>query len=109
MSRGPGRWQRRILTALALKPAFYLRHLLPDRPTRAQQVALLRAAYRLQAQGRVVLTTWVSRPRDRGAVMVTKPGVSADSARMDRRLGSQWARDEILSVIERGKIPLDNT
>jgi hypothetical protein len=109
MSHGPGIWQRRILAVLAVKPVFYLRHLLPDEPTRAQQVALLRAAYRRRTHGQVVLTTWVSRPRHQGAVMVTRPGVSADAARQDVLLRFRATHEEILSVIESAKPTLDDT
>lgn len=109
MSRGPGIWQRRILAILEVKPVFYLRHVLPDRPTRAPQVALLRAAHRLEAQGRVLLVTWVRRPREQGAVMVARPRSNVDEARSHHNPSGRRIHREILSVIEDSILPLDNT
>jgi hypothetical protein len=52
LSRGHGRWQRAILDALDKHPAFHLPDLLPRRYSRAQYVALHRAAYTLHEQGK---------------------------------------------------------
>jgi len=43
MSRGPGIWQRLILSALEISPYFYLYDLLPDSATPSQRSALRRA------------------------------------------------------------------
>jgi hypothetical protein len=102
MSRGPGVWQRRILAVLAERPAFYLRHLLPEHPSRAQHVALLRAAHALEAQGHLTLTCWVPGGRPRGHVMVTRPGEDAMSWRREHNVElTGWGRwKAILSVAE---------
>lgn len=52
MSRGPGRWQRRILEAVADGP-IYLRDLLPEQYTRSQYSALHRAATTLADAGAI--------------------------------------------------------
>lgn len=44
MSRGPGKWQRTIIAALESAQWIYVEDLLPPHPTRAEYVALLRAA-----------------------------------------------------------------
>jgi len=44
MSRGPGKWQRSIIDALATRPALRLRDLLPRSYSVAQHQALYRAA-----------------------------------------------------------------
>lgn len=54
MSRGPGRWQRAILDALGEAEAVVVTN--PDFTT-AEQVAVRRAAHRLAADGRIVLTS----------------------------------------------------
>jgi hypothetical protein len=53
MSKGPGKWQRAILAQLAGGPAFYLREMLLWHCTKAQYNALLRAAIRLEADGKI--------------------------------------------------------
>ena len=53
MSRGPGKWQRVILEALEIEPAWYLRTLLPLDASRSDYVALLRAANALWRSGRI--------------------------------------------------------
>jgi hypothetical protein len=79
MSRGPGRWQRAILERLQTREQFYLTEILPyhteERPDpsarawmkkrvehsvfyRHEQMAALRAAHRLAAQGQITLDTW---------------------------------------------------
>ncbi|HEX7326454.1 MAG TPA: hypothetical protein VF292_14055 [Rhodanobacteraceae bacterium] len=57
MSKGPGRWQRAILAKLAETPAFYVRDLLPERPTVSQRSSLERASVRLWRAGRIDLLT----------------------------------------------------
>jgi hypothetical protein len=51
MSRGPGLWQRGIMAVLDRHPAAYLMDLLPRPRTRAQVVALNRAARQLADGG----------------------------------------------------------
>jgi hypothetical protein len=111
MSRGYGIWQRRILTVLEIKPVFYLRHMLPLHPTRAQQVALLRAAHTLETYGKITLTHWVAGHRDQGHIMVARPGVDTMAARRDHNatltFWGTWR--EILSVIGLKHSDTDNT
>jgi hypothetical protein len=57
MSRGPGRWQRTILTALQQQAVMYLREVLPSGYTTAQRLACLRAAHRLAEQRKISLST----------------------------------------------------
>lgn len=54
MSRGPGRWQRAILDALAERDAVGITH--PDM-THAEQNAVRRAARTLEAAGKLALTS----------------------------------------------------
>jgi hypothetical protein len=88
MSRGLGIWQRYILAALERQPALILRDLLPPSHTRAQYVALDRAARTLWEKGKVdiihgqlrsaVNTAWIVRPGyrcDRNQV----PRISVDA------------------------------
>ena len=53
MSRGPGKWQRRILAALEKRPAVHMRDLLPPTSSRSHHQALNRAALRLSANGKI--------------------------------------------------------
>lgn len=55
VSRGPGRWQRLILTALENGPVAVT----PDTDSRAIRNAVRRAAHTLEAQGRLTLTMQV--------------------------------------------------
>ncbi len=117
MSRGPGIWQRRILAVLEVKPVFYLRHLLPSQrlcgqePTRAQKIALVRAANTLEAHGRLMLTRWASGDREIGHIMVSRPGVDTMAVRRDHNASlTNWGTwREILSVVNVAKLPTDNT
>jgi len=61
MSRGHGKWERAILQVLERVPAFYPIDLLPSPHTRAQIVALNRAARGLIAAGKVRATYWSTR------------------------------------------------
>ena len=54
MSRGPGRWQRLILDSLESGASVVITH--PDFST-SEQVAIRRAAYRLEEEGRIRLTS----------------------------------------------------
>jgi hypothetical protein len=53
MSRGPGIWQRAIMTALQTRDVIYLRDVLPSPYTTAQRLACVRAAHQL-AHGRKI-------------------------------------------------------
>jgi hypothetical protein len=67
MSRGFGRLERMILAAVEAWPASYLIDLLPVAHTRAQAVALERAATNLEKAGKI------ERGYDRGMVVIRKP------------------------------------
>lgn len=54
MSRGPGRWQRLIIDSLESGAPVVITH--PDFST-SEQVAIRRAAYRLEEEGRIRLTS----------------------------------------------------
>ena len=60
MSRGPGKWQRLILSALNEFPAFNLRDLLPEQATAAQISALCRACRQLEVAGQINVIKWRS-------------------------------------------------
>lgn len=60
MSRGPGKWQRLILSGLEKFPAFNLRDLLPENATPAQISALCRACRQLEIAGRINVIKWRS-------------------------------------------------
>jgi hypothetical protein len=88
MSRGPGHWQRAILQGLARWECFYLRAVLPPGHTRSDRLAVVRAAHRLAAQGRLQLDTFGGRlphyPRDAtGRVVVSRPDVAPDPDRAE--------------------------
>jgi hypothetical protein len=64
MSRGPGKWQRLIFARLQTREQFYLWEILPSPPDERThwhrphvQMAVLRAAHRLAAQGQIALDT----------------------------------------------------
>jgi hypothetical protein len=78
MSRGLGHWQRGILAALERYPAVYLMDLLPRPRTRAQVVALNRAARQLADAGKVETLHWLCRATKPGFVVVTRPGHSVN-------------------------------
>jgi hypothetical protein len=61
VSKGPGKWERAILEALDSAPAFYLSDLLPMPHTRAQIVALNRAARNLADAGKIATCHWLTR------------------------------------------------
>jgi hypothetical protein len=61
MSRGPGKWERAILQSLEHTAAFYLTDLLPTDHSRAQLVALNRAARNLEDKGRIATCAWMCR------------------------------------------------
>ena len=60
MSRGPGKWQRLIMSALNKFPAFNLRDLLPEQATAAQISALCRACRQLEVAGQINVIKWWS-------------------------------------------------
>jgi hypothetical protein len=75
MSRGPGRWQRLLLNTLNERACFYVADLLPAGHSRADRVALFRAAAQLERAGRVVLVYFMcGRPR----VVVARRGTMPD-------------------------------
>jgi hypothetical protein len=73
MSRGFGRLERMILAAVEAWPASYLIDLLPVAHTRAQAVALERAAINLEKAGKI------ERGCDRGMVVIRKPANQSES------------------------------
>jgi hypothetical protein len=91
MSRGPGRWQRAILERLKTREQFYLAEILPDHTEQTRrtfghaQMAALRAAHLLAAQGRIAVDTkrsWTNRIhwtgerwQPLGGTIVARPGV----------------------------------
>jgi hypothetical protein len=107
MSRGPGRWQRTILERLTSREQYYLTEILPyhdGRPggfCRHEQMAALRAAHRLAAQGRIALDTrrfwtnllyWTGERWQRlGGTIVARPGVRI--TRIGLQLRYQVAED----------------
>lgn len=54
MSRGPGRWQRKVLDALAREPGAILTH---AGRSHVEQNAIRRAAYTLEAAGKLKLVS----------------------------------------------------
>ena len=74
MSRGAGRWQRGILSALEKHPAVYLMDLLPQPRTRSQVVALNRAARQLASAYKVEIHRWMGRVGFSGFITVARPG-----------------------------------
>jgi hypothetical protein len=58
MSKGHGKWERAILEALEEVTAFYLTDLLPISHTRANVVALNRAARNLTSMGKINVSSW---------------------------------------------------
>ncbi len=61
MSKGPGSQQRRILSELENRPCFYLAELWAG-GTRAESVALIRAAWKLEAAGKVSIERYLFGP-----------------------------------------------
>jgi hypothetical protein len=75
MSRGDGKWQRVILAAVEAAPAgSYLIDLLPVGHTRAQAVALERAAINLETERKI------ERGYDRGTVVIRKSTNQSESS-----------------------------
>jgi hypothetical protein len=74
MSRGHGKWERAILQVLDRVPAFYPIDLLPNPHTRAQVVALNRAARNLAGAGKVQAMCWNGRSDRPGYVTVYRVG-----------------------------------
>jgi hypothetical protein len=74
MSRGPGKWQREILSAVTKHGAVWIKSLLPVTGCRSDHVALLRAANRLNESGQIDLTHWVCGATTRCFVSAHRPG-----------------------------------
>jgi hypothetical protein len=88
MSRGPGKWERAILTELASRENFWLRTLLPRDCTKAEYNALLRAALKLEAEGKIAVDRWA---------FASEPGIGKTAV---RRIGT--SRPERVNV---GAVP----
>ena len=87
MSRGPGKWERAILRALEHTAAFYLTDLLPTHHTRAQLVALNRAARNLADKGRIATCAWKCRAATGlGFKTIYRPGYPQPERRHITRL-----------------------
>jgi hypothetical protein len=124
MSRGPGIWQRKIVERLRTREQFYLIEIVPYHTDesmhrvfyRHEQMAALRAAHRLAAQGHITIDTrrwWTNRQRwtgecwqRLGGTIVVKPGIRINRTALQiayevvSRL--EWSRSEPPSS-ERGK------
>ena len=83
MSRGPGKWQRVILDALAEHGAFYARRLLPEHPTAAQRAALSRAMRCLESAQRIEVDRYQCWSAHAGQCVIRAPGrhVSRDAVK----------------------------
>lgn len=83
MSKGPGKWQRLILRALAEHGAFYARRLLPEQPTAAQRAALSRAMRCLEREQRIEVDRYQCWSGADGRCVIRSPGrhVGRDAAR----------------------------
>jgi hypothetical protein len=119
LSRGPGKWQRAILERLQTCESFYLTEILPDHTAAQQprqrrgfyghaQMAALRAAHRLAAQGHIAINTrrcWTNylhwtgdRWQALGGTIVARPGVRINRTALQiayevkTRLQGAWPR-----------------
>jgi hypothetical protein len=83
MSRGLGKWQRHLLTALDQYPAVFLADLLPPAYPRAQYAALHRAAQQLCERGKVDIC---HPERNAGSygIWVMRPGYSCNRDQVPR-------------------------
>jgi hypothetical protein len=90
MSRGPGVWQRRILSALERHQAFYPRDLLPLDPTRAQQAALQRAVITLHDNAKIAIARWWGRNAAGGRIVVYRYGTLAPPPSEIARIEHQY-------------------
>jgi len=86
MSRGPGKWQRVVLSAIEAAPAVYLRHLLPDAAPRSAYVALQRGVATLRESGHVGTTLLDNWRRADGRLVVHRVGLRVTRARGSREL-----------------------
>ena len=89
MSRGPGSWQRGILAALEQHPAIHLMALLPRPRTRAQVVALNRAARQLAKAG-TIDCLWTRRFPWPGTVVVARRGYQFDENQLLQANYPRW-------------------
>jgi hypothetical protein len=87
MSRGPGIWQRRILSTIEDYPAFYLMDLLPKEHTRSQVVALNRPARQLVRAYKIDIHVWMCRHSKGGFITVTRLRHRVDSRKDMPRIG----------------------
>ena len=100
MSRGPGRWQRKILNALEGESAVFLHDLLPKEYTRAQRVAVHRAARVLDKAGKVVAyIPCFQFGRSRAAVR--RPEVAVEDPWSDDPLRLHgWPLEKLMQLME---------
>jgi hypothetical protein len=70
MSRGPGRWQSKILATLERHSAFYERDLLGIKPSRSEQSALGRAIRELHDAHKIGLARWWGRNPAGGRLVI---------------------------------------
>jgi hypothetical protein len=89
MSRGPGSWQRGILAALEQHPAIHLMALLPRPRTRAQVVALNRAARQLAKAGKIDCY-WTGKFGWPGNVVVARRGYQYDQNQLVAASWPKW-------------------
>jgi hypothetical protein len=83
MSKGPGILQRTLLAALEKQPAVFLADLLPAGYSAAQYSAINRAAWSLEAQGRVDI--WhTGLAGGTNSMWVTRPGYSCQRDQVPR-------------------------
>jgi hypothetical protein len=98
MSKGPGVWQRRILSVLDQHQAFFARDLLPLEPTPAQQRSLQRAVCALHDGGKIALARWHGRNPSGGRIVIYRVGILAPPADQIVRLnvahGQRAQQDE---------------
>jgi hypothetical protein len=79
MSKGPGRCQRNIITALKRKPAVELRTLLGKGATRSQVVALKRAAKVLEAKGVIGVLYFSDWPWQLSCYLLHRPSYNVEA------------------------------
>jgi hypothetical protein len=98
MSRGPGKWQRAILAALAEREVFYLLDLLPPNHTKSEYNAASRAAIHLRDAGLIDMHYWnYFRPN----VAVSRLGVlRPDRLALDRNRHSVLRKCWTVTTVE---------
>jgi hypothetical protein len=88
MSRGPGRWQREILTTLERYQAFYARDLLGIEPSRSEQAALQRAIVTLHDAHKIAIARWHGRNAAGGRLVIYRIEKVECSAAYDQFMAS---------------------